>query len=86
MRSACCLCVSECLKQSLIKLCVYIMAPEAISTAYFLKQSHRSVCPCVYPPTVARQRLGEYIPAVMNTFNNSIIAEHVVFSAVRVFL
>jgi hypothetical protein len=35
----------------------YIMAPEPISTAYFMNPSNQSVCLYVYPPIVARQRL-----------------------------
>jgi hypothetical protein len=32
-----------------MKLCVYIMAPDPISMAYFINPSHQSVCLCVYP-------------------------------------
>jgi hypothetical protein len=64
MRSPCCLCV--CVspppinfwmsKQILMKLGMYIIAPEPISTAYFINPSHQSVCLYVYPHIVARQR------------------------------
>jgi hypothetical protein len=32
-----------------MKLGMYIMAPEPISTAYFINPSHQSVCLYVYP-------------------------------------
>jgi hypothetical protein len=38
-----------------MKLGMYIMAPEAIWTAYFINPSHHSLCLYVYPPIVARQ-------------------------------
>jgi hypothetical protein len=40
-----------------MKQCMYIMAPEPISTAYFIIPFHQSVV--VYPPIVARQRLSK---------------------------
>jgi hypothetical protein len=40
-----------------MKLGVYIMDPEPISTAFFINPSHQSVCLSVYPPIVTRQRL-----------------------------
>jgi hypothetical protein len=62
MWSTYCLCVCESLpinfwmpEPVFIKLGMYIMAPEPISTAYFLNSSHQSVCLYVYP-VVARQR------------------------------
>jgi hypothetical protein len=65
MRSPCCLCIplltSECLNQSM-KLGTYIMAPESISTAYFI-----NLCLYVYPPTTARQCLGKNVTMAMNT-------------------
>jgi hypothetical protein len=33
-----------------MKLGMDIMAPEPISTAYFINPSHQSVCLYVYPP------------------------------------
>jgi hypothetical protein len=33
-----------------MKLGMYIMAPEPISSAYFINPSHQSVCLYVYPP------------------------------------
>jgi hypothetical protein len=42
------------------------MAPEPISTAYFINPSDQSVCLYVYPPIVAMQRLGKNITAATN--------------------
>jgi hypothetical protein len=60
---------------------MYIMAPEPISTAYFINPSHQSPCLYVYPlsllgnesvkcilPSVARQRLGKNLIAAMKTY------------------
>jgi hypothetical protein len=55
------------------------MAPNLISTAYFINPSHQSVCLYVYPPIVSRQRLGKHVPAATNTSNNegiNIISQH----------
>jgi hypothetical protein len=67
------------------KLGMYIMAPEAISTAYFINPSHQSLCLYINHLIVARQRLSkkryrcnEYIS------NNTGIVGDVVFYAVRV--
>jgi hypothetical protein len=49
-----------------MKLCMYIMASEPISTSYFINPSHQSVCLCI-SPTVARQRLGKNVTAATNT-------------------
>jgi hypothetical protein len=46
---------------------MYIMAPEAVSTAYFINPSHQSVYLYLYPPLVARQTLGKNIIAATNT-------------------
>jgi hypothetical protein len=46
---------------------MYIMAPELISTAYFINPSHQSVCLYVYLLIVACQRLGTNVTAVTNT-------------------
>jgi hypothetical protein len=67
-----------------MKLGVYIMASEPISTAYFINPSHQSVCLYVYPPIVARQRLGRHVPVAVNTLNNRRIVGGVVFYAARV--
>jgi hypothetical protein len=50
-----------------MKLGMYIMAPEPIPTAYFINPSHQSVCLYVYPPIVAKQRLGKNVTAATNT-------------------
>jgi hypothetical protein len=54
----------ECLNPIFIKLGMCIMAPEPISAAYFINPSHQSLCLYVYPPIVARQRLGKNDTAV----------------------
>jgi hypothetical protein len=50
-----------------MKLGMYIMETEPISTAYFVNPSRQSVCLYVYPPVVARQRLGKDVAASTNT-------------------
>jgi hypothetical protein len=47
-----------------MKLGMYITAPEPISTALLKNPSHQSVCLYVYPPILARQRLGKNLPIV----------------------
>jgi hypothetical protein len=54
----------------------YVMAPEPISTAYFINPSRKSLCLCVYPHIIARQALSKHVPAAKNTL--------AVFCAVRV--
>jgi hypothetical protein len=61
MRLPCCLCESI-----FMKLGMYIMAPKPISTSY-LSPSQQSVCLYVYPPIVARQRLGKNVTTAKNT-------------------
>jgi hypothetical protein len=51
-----------------MKLGIYIMASGPFSTAYFINLSHQSVCLCVYPRIVARQRLGKHVPAATKNF------------------
>jgi hypothetical protein len=46
-----------------MKLGMYIMAPEPISTAYSINPFHQSV----HPPTVARQWLGKNVTVATNT-------------------
>jgi hypothetical protein len=66
MLSPCCLCVYMCippinfllLEPVCMKLGIYVMAPEPISTAHFINSSHPSLCLYVYPTIVARQRFG----------------------------
>jgi hypothetical protein len=50
-----------------IKFDMYIMAPEPISTAYFINPSHYSVCLYANPPIVAKQRLAKNVTAATNT-------------------
>jgi hypothetical protein len=66
------------------KLGIYIMAPQPISTAYFINPSHQSVCMHVNPFIIPRQRFGENVTAATNTHNNRIIVGRVVFYAVLV--
>jgi hypothetical protein len=49
-----------------MKLGMYIMAPERISTAHFINTSHHSVCLYFY---VAMQLLGKNVTAPTNTRN-----------------
>jgi hypothetical protein len=49
-----------------IKIGMYIMAHELISTAYFINLSHRFLC----LPLAARQRLGKKVNAATLTRNN----------------
>jgi hypothetical protein len=49
-----------------MKLGMYTVAPEAISTAYFINPSHQSVCLYVYPTIVARQRLWKNVTQATN--------------------
>jgi hypothetical protein len=46
-----------------LKLGMCIMAPEPISTAYFMNLSHQYM----YPVIVARQGLGKNVTAATNT-------------------
>jgi hypothetical protein len=67
-----------------MKLGIYIMAPESISTAYFINPSHQSLCYHVHHPIVARQRLGKNITAATDIpLNNRRIVVRVVFYAAR---
>jgi hypothetical protein len=47
-----------------VKLDVFIMAPESISTACFVYSSHQTACKL---PAVAGKRLGKNITAESNT-------------------
>jgi hypothetical protein len=44
------------------------MAPDPISTAYFINLSHQSVCLFVFPLIVVRQQIGENVTAATNTY------------------
>jgi hypothetical protein len=50
-----------------MKLGMYIMAPQPVSTAYFLNPSHQSVYLYVYPPILVRQRFGKNVTATTTT-------------------
>jgi hypothetical protein len=74
MRSPCCLYVCESplinfrmAEPIFMKLGMYIMANESISTAYFINPSHQSVCLYVYTHIVARQQIGKKVTATKNT-------------------
>jgi hypothetical protein len=49
-----------------MKLGMCVMASESISTAYVLNPSHQFLF--LYPPLVARLRLGENVTAATNTY------------------
>jgi hypothetical protein len=51
----------------LMKLDMYIMATEVISTAYFINPSHQYLWLHVYLLIVARQRFGRNVITAMNT-------------------
>jgi hypothetical protein len=44
-----------------------IMAPEPISTAYFIDPFHQPLCVYVYSSNIARQLHGKYFTAATNT-------------------
>jgi hypothetical protein len=46
---------------------MYTIAPERVSTAYFLNPSHQSECLYVYPTIVTRYRLGKIVTVATNT-------------------
>jgi hypothetical protein len=87
-----CLCISR--KQLLnawsnvYKTGMPIMAPEPISTAYFINPCHQCVCVCLYvftPPIIARQRLRKNVFAATNThIPNRWSVGRVVLHAVRI--
>jgi hypothetical protein len=93
MRSPCCLWVCEYPPPPInfwmpepifMKLGMYIMASEPISTECFINPSHHSVCLCVFPCIVASQRLGWHVPVATNTCNNRRIVGGVISYTVRV--
>jgi hypothetical protein len=45
---------------------------------------HKSLCLYVYPPIIARQRLGKHVSAATSTRNNKSTVGRVIFYAVRV--
>jgi hypothetical protein len=62
----------------------YILAPESISTAYFINPTDRSVRLYVYSPIIARQRVDKNVTAATSTHNNRRIFGPFVFFAVCV--
>jgi hypothetical protein len=63
-----------------MKLVMYIMATEPISTVYYTDPSHQAGYLYVYPslrPFVTRQRLIKHVPAATNKRNNRRIAGRV---------
>jgi hypothetical protein len=62
---------------------MHVMAPELISTAYFINPSHQSVCLYVYPSTFARQGLSKNVTAATNTRNNRIFGR-IIFCVVHI--
>jgi uncharacterized protein (DUF486 family) len=46
-------------KPIFMELCMYIKAPDPISTSYLINTSYQAACLYVYPLIVARQRLGK---------------------------
>jgi hypothetical protein len=68
-------------KPVFMKLGMYFMTPEPISTAYFINPIHRSVGLYANPLIVARQRLGKNVTAAANTENNRGIVRRVAFYA-----
>jgi hypothetical protein len=74
MRLPRCLCAYELppinfwmLKPIFIKIGMYIMPPEPISTACSINPYHQSVCLCVYSPIVARQSISKKVTEATNT-------------------
>jgi hypothetical protein len=60
--------INFCMLQPIfMKLGMYIMAPEPISTAYFINTSQKSVCLHAYPPVTARQWYGKNVTIATNT-------------------
>jgi hypothetical protein len=67
-----------------MKMCIYIMAPEPISTACFINPPI-SLCVCMWiPPFIVRQRLGKHVLAATNICNNRKNVWCVTFYAVRI--
>jgi hypothetical protein len=60
------------------------MAPEPISTAYFINPSHQSVCLNVHPLIDARQQRGKNITAATSTQSSRRMVGRVNFYAVHV--
>jgi hypothetical protein len=54
-----------------MKIGMYIMTPEPISTVCFINTFYQSVCLYVYSLFVARQRLGKNVAAATNTHSTT---------------
>jgi hypothetical protein len=76
-----------------MKLCMFIMATEPISTAYFTNPSNLPMCLYVYPSycckatarlSVSLQRLCKHVPETTNARCNSRIVGRLIFYGVRV--
>jgi hypothetical protein len=52
----------------IMKLAMYIMAPEPISMVYFINPSHQSVCLYGYPPIIATQQLSKKVTMATNSY------------------
>jgi hypothetical protein len=50
-----------------MKLGMFIIAPEPISTVYFINPSFKSLCLYAYPLIAGRQLLGKNVTAATNT-------------------
>jgi hypothetical protein len=71
-------------EQIFMKLGMYVMAPEPISTAHLIILSHQSVCLYAYPRiSLLRSGSVDIVPMVTNTCNNRWIVGDVVFYVVR---
>jgi hypothetical protein len=79
-----------------MKLGMFIMTAEPISTSHFINPSHQSMCLCILltlqgngavnciTPFGTMQRLGKRVPATRNIRNNRIIVGRVIFYTVRI--
>jgi hypothetical protein len=61
------------LKETFLKLGMYNMAPEPISTTYFTNPSHQSVYLYGHSPAVASQRIRKIYHGKEYTRNNRIM-------------
>jgi hypothetical protein len=76
-----CVCESPFINPIFIKLGMYIMTSELISTVYFINPFHQSACLSLL--SLLRNGCVNNVPAVMNTRNNIIIVGRVDFCEVR---
>jgi hypothetical protein len=66
----------------MMRLGMYIMAPEHTSKAYLINPSHQSACLYVYPSIVTRQRLGKSVPAATVKSQQSDVSHQLRYSVV----